>query len=85
VNIQCGVLGYVKKQTNYDANFGLDDKVEKTVDDRIGTFMRSLDPNITNTKQFQTSLVISFLERRAKKYWFSNAQEEVCWEVCHHF
>ncbi|KAJ3325544.1 hypothetical protein HDU76_013137 [Blyttiomyces sp. JEL0837] len=51
------------------------------VEERVSTFIKSLDPLTANTKQ-QHTISIFFTERRAKKnnYWFGKAEEEVCWE-----
>ncbi|KAJ3106409.1 hypothetical protein HDU97_006394 [Phlyctochytrium planicorne] len=54
-------------------------QVEKTIDDRISNFIKSLDYP-TGFGQVQSSLAIMFLERRAKKYWFTKTEEEICWE-----
>ncbi|KAI8853194.1 hypothetical protein BC829DRAFT_22817 [Chytridium lagenaria] len=56
-----------------------DAEVEKIIDDRISTFIKSLDYS-GGYGPLQTSIAIMFLERRAKKYWFTKTEEEICWE-----
>ncbi|TPX35239.1 hypothetical protein SmJEL517_g02295 [Synchytrium microbalum] len=54
-----------------------DPEIEGQVDEKISTFARTLD---SYTGLVKGQIDVMFFEKRAKKYWFTKAEEEVCWE-----